>query len=1016
MDKEELRQKLLIAKEQYINKNLLRIEEIRPKWESTQSNIPIIENIKPYIEFCSTQDLQDLWWYGRSTVSSAPLCYDDKTDILTEYGWKRFKDLLKSDKVATLNTDTNELEYQLPVDYVNQHYSGEMFRQSGSVDLLVTPNHNLYISRDKHFDFKLVKAEYSNRYVRYTSKFNWSGKDVSDIVLPAAEHINKGCRYEDITINTETFVKLLGFYLAEGHYTKYGICITQNVGDKLDEFLSVLDNGKIRYTIQEKTNVSRRIVISGKTWANYFKQFGKCDSRFIPTNIKNLPVKYLVSLLHFMMLGDGTTRNRADGSTEHSYLTISKRLADDANEICLKIGYNSKVRTYTNICGNKAYIVSFNPTYKTYNPNSHKDLRSKEYYSGAVYSVTVPNHIIMVRRNGKPVWSGNSGEVGRRIHYLIRDKDTGFILGIVGLASDLTIPIRDKYIGWTHQNKWAGKRINYLMNIQHCFHPDNSILTTNGIKYVKDLEPNDAIYSVDKSGSIVEKPILWVNKKTTNESMLKISTRQGGLVLVTSGHHMIGVKNGSHLDRKKRKEWEDLSAEELEVGDIIPIPYQSNLLSSLCSNFKDYFDYDYTDVTRRVRESYKIHVKMSDMIKFAGWYLSEGCVTNNYVDLGQSPSSKYYSELVSFVKELCSQLGCNYYTNANHINISNAKFARFVRDTFGARENKVIPDFVLRDNIRLFFDSYIKGDGHIEDRMTGKKIVITTVAPKLSKQLTEIAIRLNYAVSISYKVGTTYEQKNRGYKTSGKVIRKPQYILYIKSTKVKKYNDVYYDRIVKIEKIKSPEYVVDFEVKDTHTALVGYNHNFVFCGQCVATSELSKYLTGKLCALSARSSEVQSHFENKYKHSLAAMTVTSLYGKSSVYNRLDGFEYLGTTKGYSSVLIPLEIKQKMREDYKREKGKHSEIYYNEDGSVKNKFGVVKGFQKLSKYAKVQSVENFRGVYVVPLAYNYKEFLKQETDCLQSYNHLTFDELIKHWRDRWLLGRLERMSQSALSEA
>lgn len=177
---------------------------------------------------------------------------------------------------------------------------------------------------------------------------------------------------------------------------------------------------------------------------------------------------------------------------------------------------------------------------------------------------------------------------------------------------------------------------------------------------------------------------------------------------------------------------------------------------------------------------------------------------------------------------------------------------------------------------------------------------------------------------------------------------------------------------------------------------------------CVATPELSNYLIGKLCALSVLSHEVQGHFEQKYNHPLAMMTVTSLFGKSSMYNRLEGFQYLGTTKGYSSILIPLEVKQQMRDDYKREKGKYSEIYYNEDGTVKERYGVVKGYQKLSKYGKVQSVENFRGVYIIPLSSNYREFLREETDKLVSLNHKTFEELTAYWKDRWMLPRLQRI--------
>jgi hypothetical protein len=176
----------------------------------------------------------------------------------------------------------------------------------------------------------------------------------------------------------------------------------------------------------------------------------------------------------------------------------------------------------------------------------------------------------------------------------------------------------------------------------------------------------------------------------------------------------------------------------------------------------------------------------------------------------------------------------------------------------------------------------------------------------------------------------------------------------------------------------------------------------------VSTPELSQYLTGKLCALSVRSKEVQDYFVQNYKHSLAVMTVTSLFGKSSLYNRLDGFIYLGTTKGYSSLLIPIEVKEKMREDFKATKGKHSEIYYNEDGSVKWAFGVVKGFQKLGKYGEVQREENFRGVYVIPLAYNYKEFLCSKSGDLNQFEHPSFDALTNNWKTRWMLPRIERL--------
>jgi len=183
----------------------------------------------------------------------------------------------------------------------------------------------------------------------------------------------------------------------------------------------------------------------------------------------------------------------------------------------------------------------------------------------------------------------------------------------------------------------------------------------------------------------------------------------------------------------------------------------------------------------------------------------------------------------------------------------------------------------------------------------------------------------------------------------------------------------------------------------------------------ISTPPLSKYLTGKLVALSVESKEIQDYFQQKYGHQLAAMTCTSLFGKSSIYNRLLGYNYLGLTKGHSVALVPVEIKDKMREDFKKEKGKHSEIYYNDDGSIKEKYGVVKGFQKLSKYYDVKQTENKRGTYMIPLAHNYKEFLRGEDDIIEPFVHQSYESLTNYWKERWLLGRIERIDSGLVAK-
>ena len=92
-------------------------------------------------------------------------CYDKKTELLTENGWKKFTEVSYKDKVCTLNSKTGKIEFQKPTKIHNYSYKGKMYRlKTKRVDLLVTPNHNLLVSGcdfRKLPEFSLKTAEES---------------------------------------------------------------------------------------------------------------------------------------------------------------------------------------------------------------------------------------------------------------------------------------------------------------------------------------------------------------------------------------------------------------------------------------------------------------------------------------------------------------------------------------------------------------------------------------------------------------------------------------------------------------------------------------------------------------------------------------------------------------------------------------------------------------------------------------------------------------------------------------
>lgn len=102
-----------------------------------------------------------------SKVVIRPDCYDDQTEVLTDTGFKLFKDLTDRDLVAQVHDDGTS-EFVKPLKYIEQDYEGDMihFTNEHRLDILVTPNHRMV--KSKNGIIKTVEAS--------EIKFSWPDK------------------------------------------------------------------------------------------------------------------------------------------------------------------------------------------------------------------------------------------------------------------------------------------------------------------------------------------------------------------------------------------------------------------------------------------------------------------------------------------------------------------------------------------------------------------------------------------------------------------------------------------------------------------------------------------------------------------------------------------------------------------------------------------------------------------------------------------------------------------------
>ena len=332
-------------------------------------------------------------------------CYDDQTEVLTLNGWKLFKDLKENDKVATLNPKTEQLEYHKPDRYISYDYRGKMFQVIGSnqIDLCVIPEHKMFVSKYKSAndwrDYELIEAkDIFDDLVRYKKDCKWQGKEQKTIKIGSKE------------IEMDTWLAFLGYFLSEGslHYYKnnetkssqYQVIISQSKKanpDVCENIEAVLDEMGYKYSY-----IGHNYYISNKELYKHLENQDGQPSRFIPQEIKQLSSRQLTILFYALMEGDGHRNN---------YYTISKQLADDVQEIVLKIGksanINQKKWSVNDLCTVQIQTLQTRPRVgekRTNRNNAHNEWVD---YNGKVYSCEVKNHILYVRRNGKTCWSGN---------------------------------------------------------------------------------------------------------------------------------------------------------------------------------------------------------------------------------------------------------------------------------------------------------------------------------------------------------------------------------------------------------------------------------------------------------------------------------------------------------------------------------------------------------------------------------------------------------------------------------
>lgn len=356
-------------------------------------------------------------------------CFDDQTEVLTDAGWKFFRNCSKMDMMATLNTGTGEIEYQRPTRHVCHDYKGVMIEITNpkkSIECMVTPDHDvLRMDRHKKKMFKEEAGKLTDKgFIPRTGLWN-SGHNEKSFILPGhhreweshcgrenKSHVHRVHHQPPKEIPMDNWVAFMAWYLAEGSTQKGTTLISQTKYPKV--VANVIEAAGFEYSYD-----GRRFIITSFQLQNYLKPFGTAHQKRIPDYIKNGTRETIRLFLDNYAMADGSV-----GRGRKIYRTTCQAVADELQELIFKVGSVVNI----NVCrqkgtkfvirkGGKEYTRNFDMFVLEERTNfldfwfetqKRKSRYIKEHdYDGKVYCATVPNGTLYVRRNGKPFWSGN---------------------------------------------------------------------------------------------------------------------------------------------------------------------------------------------------------------------------------------------------------------------------------------------------------------------------------------------------------------------------------------------------------------------------------------------------------------------------------------------------------------------------------------------------------------------------------------------------------------------------------
>jgi replicative DNA helicase Mcm len=287
--------------------------------------------------------------------------------------------------------------------------------KSRSLNYLVTPNHRFFSVADVRtlaWKWETAEFQYGKGRQHMASCLPYDGTDTRDIFeIPPACKCATGDKPKVIApMNMGDWCEFLGWYISEGcamnsKHARYLVIISQcEIANpaKVKKISELLHRLNFNFGRQ-----GRNFCMNSKALFMYLDNFGGCHDKYVPEFIFELRPEYRRRFLDAFLAGDGHETK----SGNRLYSSASEKLIDGIERLLVMAGSPTSRGTPwsgKNSAGqHSSWIHRTNELtvkIKSVSPRNHYI----QDYSGDIFCATVPGGLLLTKRGGCPLWSGNS--------------------------------------------------------------------------------------------------------------------------------------------------------------------------------------------------------------------------------------------------------------------------------------------------------------------------------------------------------------------------------------------------------------------------------------------------------------------------------------------------------------------------------------------------------------------------------------------------------------------------------